>query len=81
MVDFRQILDKMGYDEDYYSIKSRVFVLSVHADTPEPITFSIGDALDSEYNEQAFSNAMYDDYQTNKRNSHCKRGSGWMVYF
>ena len=58
----------MGYDEDFYSVKSWVFVVSIHVKTDQPFMFSIGDALDTDYNEQAHSISMYEDFWEKGKN-------------
>lgn len=44
------MFDKLGYDENLTSLKSRVFVVTLHSE--EPITVKVGDAAQTDLNEK-----------------------------
>ena len=49
--DVDEILEKLGYDENLYSTKSKLFVVSIHAERPLQLSFK--DAIGTSMNERA----------------------------
>jgi hypothetical protein len=68
----------MGYDDDWYSLKSRIFVATVHSEIP--ITVQIGDALESNINQRASNLAMHKNLQDDGLNENCEEKDGFLMF-
>ena len=55
---FLKVLQRWGYDEDFYSIRSSVFIVSLHTELPIKVT--VEDAIVTDLNERAWD--MFIDY-------------------
>ena len=68
----------MGYDEDFYSIKSRTFVISIHSE--EKVGLSIEDAIFSKTDECALDIFMDRMLQENGAGDISKNSSAWKAF-
>lgn len=49
--DVDEILERLGYDENLYSLKSKLFIVSIHSETALELGFR--DAVGTAMNERA----------------------------